>query len=160
MSFAFFLIAFFFFLFFKTPAHVFTTDTEVSNQILNCTSSGSACVNDAMIWMSNHDLPFGGVGNSGVGAYHGKSSFDLFSHHKSVLKKSMLFDLAAPWRYPPYNRLNGIGMPLVAVLQHPWSAFQKKMVKYFVYLIMYWLANKWGIVGIVRDACIQLLGFL
>lgn len=46
-------------------------------------------------------------------------------------------------------------MPLVAVLQHPWSAFQKKMVKYVVYLIMYWLANKWGIVGIVRDACMS-----
>ncbi|MFN5964718.1 MAG: aldehyde dehydrogenase family protein, partial [Pseudanabaena sp.] len=45
--------------------------------------------------------PFGGVGNSGIGSYHGKASFDTFSHRKSILKNSFRFDIK--WRYPPYT---------------------------------------------------------
>ena len=139
-------------------AHVFTSNNKVAEDVLHYTSSGSACVNDAMIWMSNHDLPFGGVGNSGVGAYHGKSTFDLFSHHKSVLKKSLLLDLAAPWRYPPYNR--PLQMTLVGVLQYPYSGLQKSILKWTFYILFYLLAKKWGIVGVLRDFAVQLLGML
>jgi hypothetical protein len=51
--------------------------------------------------LGNPELPFGGVGNSGMGNYHGKASFDTFSHRKSILKNSFRFDLK--WRYPPYT---------------------------------------------------------
>jgi aldehyde dehydrogenase (NAD+) len=139
-------------------AHVFTNDSKVADDVLRFTSSGSACINDAMIWMSNHDLPFGGVGNSGQGAYHGKATFDLFSHHKSVLRKTLAFDFAAPWRYPPYDR--PMQMTLVGVLQYPYSGFQKNLLKWAVYVFLFVMARRWGMVGVVRDVLIQLLQML
>jgi aldehyde dehydrogenase (NAD(P)+) len=63
--------------------YVFSTADGVVDKILNNTSSGSVCVNDAMIHLTVDALPFGGVGNSGIGAYHGKYSFETFSHQKS-----------------------------------------------------------------------------
>ena len=64
-------------------------------------SFGGGCVNDTIIHFSNKRLPFGGVGHSGIGAYHGSLSFDTFSHKKSIVKKSNLLDL--PMRYAPYQ---------------------------------------------------------
>ncbi|GAB3818729.1 hypothetical protein GCM10028895_16300 [Pontibacter rugosus] len=65
---------------------------------------GGGCINDTISHLINPNLPFGGVGNSGMGSYHGKSSFLLFSHQKSVLQRGTWIDL--PLRYPPYkNRL-------------------------------------------------------
>ena len=64
------------------------------------TTSGGAVVNDCMVHLSNPSLPFGGVGNSGMGSYHGRQSFHTFSHRKSVLKRSTFGDVSA--RYPPY----------------------------------------------------------
>ena len=81
--------------------YVFTQDDDVARRVLRQTSSGGACVNDTMMHLSVPDLPFGGVGESGMGAYHGKTSFDTFSHRKSVLDKSVHLDL--PLRYPPYD---------------------------------------------------------
>ncbi len=69
------------------------------DRILAETSSGSVCINDTVAHLVNPALPFGGVGPSGMGAYHGKWSFDTFTHYKSVMKKSTLIDL--PMRYPP-----------------------------------------------------------
>ena len=57
------------------------------------------CINDTMMFMANPQLPFGGVGNSGMGRYHGKFGFDTFSHLKSVMKRSFWFDVAI--RYAP-----------------------------------------------------------
>ena len=54
-------------------------------------SSGGAVINDTILHVGNHYLPFGGVGHSGIGAYHGKYGFDTFSHEKSILKKPMFF---------------------------------------------------------------------
>ena len=139
-------------------AHVFTNNKEIADTVLRETSSGSACVNDAMIWMSNHDLPFGGVGNSGVGAYHGHSTFELFSHQKSVLRKTLKFDLAAPWRYPPYNR--PLQMTLVGILQHPYTKVQKNIMKWIVYVFIYFLLRRWGVVDIFKGVVTQLLQFL
>lgn len=62
---------------------------------------GGGCVNDTIVHLTNPRLPFGGVGQSGMGAYHGKKSFDCFSHEKSVLKKAGWLDI--PLRYPPYE---------------------------------------------------------
>ncbi|MFL5784715.1 MAG: aldehyde dehydrogenase family protein, partial [Bacteriovoracaceae bacterium] len=63
--------------------YLFTTDSNVQERVLSNLSYGGACVNDTMIHLTNPMLPFGGVGESGVGSYHGRQSFDLFSHKKS-----------------------------------------------------------------------------
>ena len=61
----------------------------------------AATVNHAWMHLANPNLPFGGVGESGMGAYHGKATFEIFSHHKSVLKRSTKMD--PPIMYPPYT---------------------------------------------------------
>lgn len=84
--------------------YLFTSDNEKKEQVLAHTFFGGGCVNDTISHVANPNLPFGGVGNSGMGSYHGKSSFDLFSQQKSVLHRGTWLDL--PMRYPPYaNRL-------------------------------------------------------
>lgn len=80
--------------------YLFTRDKELQKQVLNSTSSGGVCLNDVFLQVAIWGMPFGGVGDSGIGAYHGKTSFETFSHLKSVLKKPFWFDLA--WRYAPY----------------------------------------------------------
>ena len=65
------------------------------------TNTGGGCINDTLMHITNHNLAFGGVGASGMGAYHGESSFYTFSHAKSVLKRGTWVDV--PVRYPPYN---------------------------------------------------------
>lgn len=80
--------------------YIFSRNRELQKRILNETSSGGVCINDTVMQVGVSSLPFGGVGESGMGRYHGKASFDTFSHFKSVLKKSFLLDLK--WRYAPY----------------------------------------------------------
>ena len=80
--------------------YIFSKDKNIQQQILLNTSSGGVCINDTILQIGVNELPFGGVGDSGMGNYHGKASFDTFSHQKSVLKKSFRFDLN--WRYAPY----------------------------------------------------------
>ena len=80
--------------------YIFSKDKQIQLQILLGTSSGGVCINDTIMQVGINELPFGGVGESGIGSYHGKFSFDTFSHQKSVLKKSFRFDLN--WRYAPY----------------------------------------------------------
>ncbi|MBR4850744.1 MAG: aldehyde dehydrogenase family protein [Tidjanibacter sp.] len=70
-------------------------------EILRCTSSGGACVNDTIMHIANERAPFGGVGNSGMGSYHGKRSFDAFSHARTVVSTPTCIDL--PFRYMPYR---------------------------------------------------------
>lgn len=83
--------------------YVFTKRREVEDRIVDETSSGGVCVN-ATIWhIANPYLPFGGVGPSGIGAYHGRESFETFSHRKSVLTKPTWPD--PPVTYPPYGKL-------------------------------------------------------
>lgn len=81
--------------------YLFSKNKQLENKVLNETSAGSVCVNDGMMFMVNPELPFGGVGHSGMGAYHGQFGFDTFSHLKSVMKRSFLLD--APMRYPPFT---------------------------------------------------------
>ena len=69
--------------------------------VLRHTSSGGACVNDVIMHIVNHDVPFGGVGNSGMGSYHGKESFMTFSHRRSVVSTPTFVDM--PFRYMPYK---------------------------------------------------------
>lgn len=81
--------------------YVFSENTEFSNRIIKQYSFGGGCVNDTIVHFSNNRLPFGGVGNSGIGAYHGKLSFDVFSHQKAIVKKATWLDI--PLRYAPYS---------------------------------------------------------
>jgi aldehyde dehydrogenase (NAD+) len=82
--------------------YLFTTDRKFEREILTNVSFGGGCVNDTIVHIATTSLPFGGVGNSGINSYHGKKSFETFSHYKSVLKKSNLIDL--PIRYTPYTK--------------------------------------------------------
>jgi aldehyde dehydrogenase (NAD+) len=81
--------------------YYFSEDASNQNDLLMKTSSGGTCINDVITHVANSNLPFGGVGNSGMGMYHGKFSFDAFSHHRAVIKKSTRVDI--PIRYPPYR---------------------------------------------------------
>ena len=80
--------------------YLFTNDKKLENTILNEISFGGGCINDTIIHIANSNIPFGGVGYSGVGGYHGKASFDTFSHNRSITKK---FRLDLPMRYMPYQ---------------------------------------------------------
>ena len=84
--------------------YLFTTDGEVERRVLNETSFGGGCVNDTIIHLATSHMGFGGVGASGMGSYHGKLSFDTFTHYKSIVKKSNWIDL--PMRYHPYTKKN------------------------------------------------------
>ena len=83
--------------------YVFSKNKAFQNRCLNEISFGGGCVNDCLLHFTNPHLPFGGVGNSGLGSYHGRHSFDLFSHHKGVLKNHFLMD--QKYRYAPYSDL-------------------------------------------------------
>jgi len=83
--------------------YFFGRNSQQQQQVLHQTSSGGVCLNDTIVHLGTPELPFGGVGPSGIGAYHGKASFDTFSHNKSVLRR--FFDLEPPLRYAPYSNL-------------------------------------------------------
>ena len=81
--------------------YLFSSNKNIQQQIIETVPFGGGCINDTVAHLANLDLPFGGIGQSGLGNYHGKSSFDLFSHQKSIMKKGNWLDI--PLRYPPYN---------------------------------------------------------
>ncbi|XP_028134567.2 aldehyde dehydrogenase, dimeric NADP-preferring-like [Diabrotica virgifera virgifera] len=85
--------------------YVLAKDKKVQDAFLTRTSSGGVTVNDTLMHLTTENLPFGGVGFSGMGSYHGKQGFDTFSHQKSVLVKDFtgLTELSLSLRYPPYN---------------------------------------------------------
>jgi aldehyde dehydrogenase (NAD+) len=83
--------------------YVFAEDGDQVDALLQRTTSGGVCVNQTLMHLLPPDLPFGGVGASGMGAYHGKTGFDAFSHHKSVLRKPTRPDLKL--LYPPYRKV-------------------------------------------------------
>ncbi len=81
--------------------YLFSQNKSFIDEVLQKYSFGGGCINDTVIHLANNRLPFGGVGNSGMGAYHGKLSFDIFSHKKAIVKKGTWLDL--PMRYAPYK---------------------------------------------------------
>ncbi|EQF24265.1 aldehyde dehydrogenase family protein [Clostridioides difficile CD160] len=80
--------------------YIFTKNKKLENKILEMIPAGGCCINDTITHIATNYLPFGGVGESGMGSYHGKAGFDTFTHYKSVLKK---LNLDIPIRYAPYN---------------------------------------------------------
>ena len=82
--------------------YIFTKNKSLEQAILSQVSFGGGCVNDCILQVANYHLPFGGVGTSGMGSYHGKYSFETFSHRKSIFIRSWLFDVSLA--YPPYSK--------------------------------------------------------
>ncbi|NND88184.1 MAG: aldehyde dehydrogenase [Flavobacteriaceae bacterium] len=82
--------------------YMFTSSSKTRNRLLKTLSFGGGAVNDAVMHFSNPNLPFGGVGKSGIGNYHGKAGFDCFTHYKSILDKPTWLEL--PLKYAPYSQ--------------------------------------------------------
>ena len=82
------------YLFSRDKAHIRRVTAELSY--------GGGCINDVVIHLATSEMAFGGVGESGMGGYHGKAGFEAFSHYKSIVDKKTWMDL--PMRYQPYNR--------------------------------------------------------
>lgn len=80
--------------------YYFSQNRSKQQQMMSSTAFGGGCINDTIVHLTEHHLPFGGVGTSGQGGYHGKAGFEAFSHRKSVLRRGTWLDL--PLRYPPY----------------------------------------------------------
>lgn len=78
----------------------FTSDFKWNKELIGKFSFGGGVINDVMIHFGNKRLPFGGVGNSGIGAYHGKLSFDTFTHYKPIVRRATWIDI--PLKYAPY----------------------------------------------------------
>ncbi len=81
--------------------YLFSNNRALQNSVVKKVSYGGGCINDTILHLAAANQPFGGVGNSGMGAYHGHETFKTFSHRKNVLKKCWAFDL--PLRYHPYK---------------------------------------------------------
>ena len=84
--------------------YIFGKKHEFKKKVISTLSFGGGCINDTIMHVSNEHLPFGGIGSSGMGSYHGKYSFDTFTHYKSIHVSGVL-DL--PFRYPPYSEKKG-----------------------------------------------------
>ena len=84
--------------------YVFAQDRSVIDAVTSRCAFGGGCVNDVIIHLATSHMGFGGVGESGMGAYHGKAGFDAFTHYKSMVDKKTWLDL--PMRYQPYTKLN------------------------------------------------------
>ena len=93
--------------------YLFTSDKTHVHRVNTCLRYGGGCINDVVIHLATSEMGFGGVGESGMGAYHGKTGFDTFSHHKSVVDKKTWLDL--PMRYQPYR-----------------SSFYQKLLRFFL----------------------------
>ena len=82
--------------------YIFTENKSVAEYFLSRYAFGGGCVNDVVIHLATSEMGFGGFGESGMGAYHGKKGFDCFTHKKSIVHKSTSMDL--PVRYQPYSK--------------------------------------------------------
>ena len=83
--------------------YLFSSDKKHINRVTKELSYGGGCINDVVVHLATSEMGFGGVGESGMGSYHGKEGFEAFSHYKSVMDKKTWLDL--PMRYQPYNKL-------------------------------------------------------
>ncbi len=85
----------------KPLAFYYFGSSSKGSEVLKKTTSGGGCINDTILHIANHHIPFGGVGNSGMNKYHGKESFLAFSNARSIIKSTSLIDL--PFKYPPFK---------------------------------------------------------
>ena len=90
--------------FFQILSYIFSENKKHINKALNEVNFGGGCVNDVIIHLATSEMGFGGVGESGMGSYHGEVGFNAFSHKKSIVNKATWMDL--PMRYQPYTKNN------------------------------------------------------
>ena len=83
--------------------YIFSSNHKLIKQLSRTIKYGGGCINDVVIHLATPYMPFGGVGGSGIGSYHGKAGFETFTHYKSIVKKSTLLDL--PMRYQPFRKI-------------------------------------------------------
>lgn len=81
--------------------YIFSKSSQIARRVMHSCNFGGGCINDTILHLATSHMPFGGVGHSGMGGYHGKYSFDTFTHYRSIVKKSGFMDL--PMRYHPYT---------------------------------------------------------
>lgn len=81
--------------------YIFSSNKNNINKIINDVSYGGGCINDTILHLANNNLDFGGVGESGIGSYHGKKGYETFSHKKSILRRGVIFDVNI--RYAPFK---------------------------------------------------------
>jgi aldehyde dehydrogenase (NAD+) len=105
--------------------YVFTSTKSLARTIINATSSGTTCVNDVIFQIAPPSLPFGGVGESGLGNYHGKYSFDAFSHTRSVVYSPTWAEPILAKRNPPYNQKKTAFMTSLAKVHRKWLPLPK-----------------------------------
>lgn len=105
--------------------YIFSKKQKDIDLLLNSTTSGGVCINETLMHFVAESLPFGGVGNSGMGSYHGKQGFDIFTHKKSVLKRGFAYvpELLQQAKYPPYsnNKLKYLSTMLRKRREVPWT---------------------------------------
>jgi aldehyde dehydrogenase (NAD+) len=100
--------------------YVFTSNKNLAKTIINSTSSGSTCINDVIFQIAPPSLPFGGVGESGLGNYHGKYSFDTFSHLRSVAYSATWSESLLAKRNPPYDQKKTALLASLAKVHRSW----------------------------------------
>ncbi|KAL0081422.1 Aldehyde/histidinol dehydrogenase [Phycomyces blakesleeanus] len=118
--------------------YMFTNDPKLTKRVLENTQSGGVCVNDCLVHQSDYALPFGGVGSSGMGNYHGDHSFQTFTHARSIMIKKQAMESLMRVRYPPYNDRNNSILRFV-VSGHPainWIKTFKGSLKVLTVLIV------------------------
>lgn len=102
--------------------YIFSDNAKEQQEIISKTRSGAVGINDPMIHVSLMHAPFGGVGQSGYGAYHGKDGFEAFSHRRTVFSQSAIIEPLFGMRYPPYTKNKQIQYKLVGMPPKPWFA--------------------------------------
>ena len=112
--------------------YIFSNDSKFASEIVDNTSSGGVTVNDCLMHAAVPTLPFGGVGESGMGAYHGKLSFDIFSHKKAVMKRKQALEALNKMRYPPYNETNKNRMLMLLFRTGPENPMKKRLLQLIV----------------------------
>ncbi|CAO3650122.1 unnamed protein product [Cunninghamella echinulata] len=105
--------------------YVFSKKQKLIEKVLQNTQSGGVCVNDTLMHQAEYSLPFGGIGNSGVGNYHGHRSFNTFTHERAILQKKQKLEFINAVRYPPYNHVRD-GILRTFMVTHPYVVYLKQ----------------------------------
>jgi delta 1-pyrroline-5-carboxylate dehydrogenase len=116
--------------------YIFSANKNLAKRIINSTSSGSTCINDVIFQVAPLNVPFGGVGASGLGAYHGKFSFDAFSHRRTVVYAPNWTEAILSKRNPPYNSKQLALMGQLARINRRWFRLPKTGFWFWAFLAL------------------------
>ncbi|KAF9917892.1 Aldehyde dehydrogenase [Lobosporangium transversale] len=125
--------------------YIFSTNKKLTKKILDSTRSGGVVINDTLMHVTEGALPFGGIGPSGLGSYHGKKSFDAFTHERSILVKQLniVSEAVLKARYPPYTSINlKLGRFALEGVPHFRKNFIMKYFKWIVIALIFGIGYK------------------